>query len=864
MPADFPDHRHELFGRARDIDFLLQRTKHSGLTIITGRPRLGKTWLLVEVSRRLSTDLGYLVGYHECRAQSPDLLLRTVSDLYTRWLADSSYWDQARRLWSAHGEDLTTHVGKAVGQLFKPVSKMNAPEPLAIGDLVAGVFNGLATAQQDLLSGGLQLKPLDYDQAHELVQIIARISSQPIVLVLDAWEKSPSVEFEYQVLDRLLKHLGQWPLCHIFAAIRKPEHTGTHKTDLAAELGHDLVASSPAARPSLELLPMNFEDADERQRMIAHVRDEIPGARETSDQNVEAMAGGFPGVLEHWRDAANRQEAGSEHALRQLAEDAQQYRYREFDRLFPSLTTDQRILAIRLAILPRLDELSWRILKDIIVGDIDHSQHKLDELQLKGVLDTPTHPTYGHDTRHASARHWFLARHNYRSMVARHAESLAYLLAARHPQVEDSNRPIADALVSLVPILEELEVGDDAKALSNGMLLLFGDVEGKSPQFAFESGWRAAVGRSPTVVPFVSLILIHHAYAKGQAGDTYGEIADYNAAIDMPETPPMHKARALFNRGVTKGRTGDTDGEIADYSATIEMPDAPPEQKAKAHLNRGIAMARAGNTNGAIVDFNAIIKWSDAPPVHKAKALLNRGNAKGLAGNTDGEIADYSAIIEMPDAPPEQKAKAHLYRGIMKDQADDTDGAIADYNAIIDMPDAPPEQKSQALIYRGSAKDLAGNTDGEIADFNAVIDMPDAPPEQKAQALIYRGIMKDQADDTDSAIADFNAVIDMPDAPPEPKAQALLKRGSTKIQADDTDGAIADFNAALDMPGSPSEKKAQALIYRGITKGLANDTEGAIADFNAVLDMPDASSQLKELAKDVRRIPENQAQETGD
>jgi hypothetical protein len=42
----FIDRTEDLFGRQADIDYLLDRVQHTGLTAICGRPQMGKTWLL--------------------------------------------------------------------------------------------------------------------------------------------------------------------------------------------------------------------------------------------------------------------------------------------------------------------------------------------------------------------------------------------------------------------------------------------------------------------------------------------------------------------------------------------------------------------------------------------------------------------------------------------------------------------------------------------------------------------------------------------------------------------------------------------------------------------------------------------------
>jgi hypothetical protein len=50
----FPDHSEILFGREQDLAYLQKRAAQSGITAVMARPRMGKSWLLTELARRLS------------------------------------------------------------------------------------------------------------------------------------------------------------------------------------------------------------------------------------------------------------------------------------------------------------------------------------------------------------------------------------------------------------------------------------------------------------------------------------------------------------------------------------------------------------------------------------------------------------------------------------------------------------------------------------------------------------------------------------------------------------------------------------------------------------------------------------------
>jgi hypothetical protein len=166
---------------------------------------MGKTWLSIEVGRKLAGEHGHLVGYAE--SLGPDLLLRAVADLYAGWLANASYRQQAMLLWRQHQGKWIEKIAQAVGSIFDGLGKAVTPE--GVGKLIKQSLDAMVTANANLRSGKLELAPIDYETAHDLVSVVADLSrkedsSQPITLILDAWEQSPSMEFEYKALAAFL------------------------------------------------------------------------------------------------------------------------------------------------------------------------------------------------------------------------------------------------------------------------------------------------------------------------------------------------------------------------------------------------------------------------------------------------------------------------------------------------------------------------------------------------------------------------------------------------------------------------------------------------------------------------------------
>jgi hypothetical protein len=72
------------------------------------------------------------------------VLLRVVVDLYTRWLSDSSYWEQAQIVYRQNRGDLVGKAGEAVGDLFEQLSKFGT-KPLEASGCTSW---GIASAER--------------------------------------------------------------------------------------------------------------------------------------------------------------------------------------------------------------------------------------------------------------------------------------------------------------------------------------------------------------------------------------------------------------------------------------------------------------------------------------------------------------------------------------------------------------------------------------------------------------------------------------------------------------------------------------------------------------------------------------------
>lgn len=642
-PDDFPDRRDRLFGREPDIHALIDRARQPGLTALVARPMMGKTWTLHEVARRLVEEGRFVVGYHESKGSETSHLLYAVSNLYARWLADSTMRDQALSLWQRHKETLVPRVGQMVGVLFDKLTAKQLPEGVAA--TVRSAFDGLAEAQKDLLGGGLQLAPLPYDQAQSLVGLVGKISGRKTVLILDAWEKSPSLRAENEALENLLKHREDWPETHVLVAIRDPQLPGNKAGDEAFRHAENLCAvSASAAIHRLE--PTIQDDPKERDRMLAHVRARVTAAQQESDEDLLRWVDGYPGVLDRWTAGTSPASPPSGADLARLAGEAQALRYTDLEQLLGGLQDARLALAARLAFFPRLDAESWKVHKAVLLKD--QTEASVDTLVDARVLHDERFPSYGHDTRHAAARRWFIKQKL--PLFRRIAEDVIRCLAACITSTDAESRPRFEALVACADAASKAGVDPTVSCLVDAAWTAFGKMDAVLHE-QFDRSYPEAVRLTTAVSCLIALSLFNRGVTKGQLGNSDGAMADYTAVIELPGAPIDRVAKALINRGFGKGQLGDNEAETADYTAAIELPSAPADRVAQALVNRGVTKGQIGDSAAALADYTAVIELSDAPVDQVAKALVGRGFTKGELGDRDGAIADYTAAIRLPDAP---------------------------------------------------------------------------------------------------------------------------------------------------------------------------------------------------------------------
>jgi hypothetical protein len=564
--SDLKDRRYKLFGREPDVKHLSGCALESGVTAILARPKMGKTWTLNEVARRLDSE-GHLVGYYQAGGAENNIILYVLLDAYTRWLTtSSSFRQQAEVIFKQNKGSYSSGLTNVFAPLFE---NLNLPGVSGIGKLISEAFSSLGKLNEDLKDGGLRVPKLDHNRVKELALLLFEITQKPLVLILDAWEKSnTSFSSEYNLLDRFLDNTAEWPPCHFYLGIRKPEVDETNQ--LANAIYRCMQDWSKRDRFTSYELPLMHLDGTEQERLITYINHTIPGSRNIESNLLLDMIDGYPSVLERWENQATRPSKFDDQGqYQELADEANDYRYRELPVLIRELGTEQRKFAIRVALFPRLNNELWSLFQDTILSECDAAL--IDELTQQFLFEKEAFPFYGHDTRHSATNKLLL--NDYRHTYKQQAEQLIWDVASK---IENFSSPAFLRPLLLLrhwaTSLDRSMVNHPSKIVLDCAESLFGDDD----LLVFETGMlkKPAIKQ---ITPLVAQALGVRGFKRGILNDTTGEIDDYSAVINMGDAPAEQVTKALYNRGVAKGKLNDAGGAIEDYTAMIKMKVAPAE-----------------------------------------------------------------------------------------------------------------------------------------------------------------------------------------------------------------------------------------------------------------------------------------------
>jgi hypothetical protein len=117
LAAELPGSDKAFFFRKDELSYLQNRMNYPGVTLICGRPRSGKSWLLGKLLRQIQSDSKILIGFTRCSAQDSDSLMRVVDDLYTRWRERATLLDQAKEFFDNTRGQWPQVISNVVGKI---------------------------------------------------------------------------------------------------------------------------------------------------------------------------------------------------------------------------------------------------------------------------------------------------------------------------------------------------------------------------------------------------------------------------------------------------------------------------------------------------------------------------------------------------------------------------------------------------------------------------------------------------------------------------------------------------------------------------------------------------------------------------
>lgn len=145
-------------------------------------------------------------------------------------------------------------------------------------------------------------------------------------------------------------------------------------------------------------------------------------------------------------------------------------------------------------------------------------------------------------------------------------------------------------------------------------------------------------------------ILLFRAQLHFSSGDHGNAIEDYTAVIGFPGAPVEPVTKALVNRGFAHGQVGKTQRAIEDFTAVTRLPDAPAEEVVAAHLvlsalhfsegrwSEGFEMLKAGLERG-----------TKAQPVYHATATGLIGVVFSAGLSPEGRRSKVTDLLRLYD-----------------------------------------------------------------------------------------------------------------------------------------------------------------------------------------------------------------------
>ncbi len=746
MSADKP-----IFGRRADLELLLGRVERSGLTVVAGLPKQGKTRLLEELRDTLddpdyqtADGRGFLVGWDEAVEETPNTLRRALHELYLRWLSHAPYRQQAKRVWQQQKDRLAAgfpDMAENLGGLFSDL------DPSGLTKGIHRLLSGLAQANRDLKgeSEGFD-PPLSYDQTRDLLQCLFEISDKNAVLILDAFERSGCIERDADNLHRFLDRHDEWPPCHILIAVREPPAEDDPRELGGYRAAERLVGSHRRAHMHT-LGPMDLNDPAEGREVFQHIGRHIDNRdawyNSLGPHEVLTIINGHPGTLADVVDARPR----SEQEFRRVAAEARGTQHAALRSTLEALRQADRALlkiAIRLALLPEMRPDSWEALRPLVI-DKDVPPDALPDLEARKVLQQQAPPSFGHTTRYEAARRFATTVDSLRAYARPEIEHLVLGCAARLNRTDPELLPFGESLVVLGLSAGQLGVHPAYIGLSGAAFSLL--LPQLSPAWPESLPAAASLAREePSVAPLVGMGLFHafHDAEGDEATALLNELRTLEKA--HPEDAAVRQPLAMGLVNALHDAEGDEATALLEELRTLEK--AHPEDAA---LRQPLAMGLFNAFHNAEGDEATALldELRTLEKAHPEDAAVRQRLARGLFNafkNAEGDEA--TALLDelraLEKAHPEDAAvRQPLAMGLVNALQDaEGDEATALLDELRALQKAHPEDAAVRQPLAIGLFNAFINAEGEEASAlrDELRSLHQAHPDDDAVARILKVI----------------------------------------------------------------------------------------------------------------------------
>ncbi|MFQ5481629.1 MAG: hypothetical protein ACE5ER_02625, partial [Nitrospinaceae bacterium] len=436
--------------------------------------------------------------------------------------------------------------GQAFGNIFGGLGKF---DPTGVGGLIKKGFDGLAEVQEGFTSSGFNLQPLPHDQALELAQFIHAASQKNLVLILDQWERTDSVEKAGTTLQAFLSHLEDWPPMHIFLTLRREgkalDWVEERKREFSTRMEH------------YELPLLDFSDKKEKEGLLNYLHEKVPFSATCEDDAILDLIGGHPEVLRRWVDKGESG-IGTYEELKSLADDAHHFRYEAEISTLGRLQDGQRAVVLRLALLPPMEENGWKTFKEIILGD--QELEIMDGLKRMRILEEVMPPDLGHAKRREALTAALKDKHQIAFQTQ--AETVIKALGERAISTEPRVVSYILALGETYPRCKALNLPAWAQAAGAACKTLF---RVKIPELSetLVAGARSAAKTYPSLAPlfamglFNTLVWAHKDGDRERRDDLLAELRRLYAQHFQDTAVRKQLSMGLFNTLAYAREEGD-------------------------------------------------------------------------------------------------------------------------------------------------------------------------------------------------------------------------------------------------------------------------------------------------------------------